>query len=292
MIVMEIHVSDFLREPEKALASAGWATRSEKSGAELEPTKDEIKKMVNYSKDMKLSSVLNIPFFVFSVKDVSRAFTHQWVRYRMAAHMQQSLRYVNISTGNDDWFVVPPSVSMKGADSVVEYVNSQLNSASSYRSLVKSKVPVEDARFALPIGTKTHITTAMNAEELMHVIAQRCCMDAQWEIRTVSYALMAAGLMISPMIFEGTGAHCISEGKCRGSGKGKCMSYAEEMAKKMRKVAKKKEGAFRKKDGEWLDVDLTKELGFEADRELKKEVAEKLGREINLDMPVVLRIRK
>jgi thymidylate synthase (FAD) len=289
---MEILLLNYLKDADRLLAAAGWATRSEKCGAEYEPSEKEVRDMVKYSKEMKLSSVLDIPFFVFSIKDVSRAFTHQWVRYRIAAHMQQSLRFVNISTDTVDWFVVPPMISKKGAHAVGDYIKNQQNSARTYKSLIDANVPIEDARFALPIGTKTHITTAMNGEELLHVFNQRCCVDSQWEIRTVSYALLAAGIIIAPLLFEGAGPHCIAEGACRGSKKGKCKEYAEGIISKIKPVTEAKRHEYEKMSSGWLEVDLTDILGYKAPPELKGGVKEKFGGEGGLDVPVILKIKK
>lgn len=289
---MELLMLNYLRDADRLLAAAGWATRSEKCGAEYEPSGKEVSNMVKYAKDMKLSSVLDIPFFVFSMKDVSRAFTHQWVRYRIAAHMQQSLRFVKIATDDLDWFVVPPAVSGKGKGAVIDYVKNQINCAESYRKLIGHNIPIEDARFALPIGTKTHITTAMNGEELLHVLSQRCCVDAQWEIRAVSYALLAAGLIIAPVLFDGAGPHCTAEGICRGTGKGRCKKDAEEIAGKIKNTIDGKNREYEKMKSGWMEIDLTDILGYTAPEHLRQEVAKELGREVGLDYPVILKIKK
>ncbi len=289
---MEILLMNYLRDPERTLGGAAWATTTEQAGAEFEPTDRQVQDMISYAKSMKLSSVMDIPFFVFSFKDVSRAFTHQWVRYRIAAHMQQSLRYTKISTDNCSWFQVPPEISKKGAEPIIEYVRSQTNAAKTYESLVKKGIPAEDARFALPIGVKTHITTGMNAEELMHVMAQRCCRDAQWEIRTGAYALYCMGMILAPNIFKGSGAHCVSEDICRGRGKGRCKPYAEDMIKRMDKKAEEHREEFRSMKKGWVDVNLSRDLGHIVPDDVKTEVNEAIGSEVSVDLPVVLKLRK
>ena len=289
---MEVLMLDHLKDSERLLAAAGLATRSERCGAEYEPTDKEVRYIVKYCKDMKHSSVLDIPFFVFSIKDVSRAFTHQWVRYRVAAHLQQSLRYVNVSTDSFSWFVVPPMVSKKGTGAVIDYIGSQHNAAESYRKLVDAGVPIEDARFALPIGTKTHITTAMNGEELLHVFNQRCCTDAQWEIRAVSYALLAAGMIIAPTLFDDGGPHCIGDGACRGSGKGKCKGNAVDIISRLKEAVGGKKEEYDSMEPGWLEVDLTDVLGYSAPAELKASVKQEFGLEAGLDVPVILKIKK
>jgi len=289
---MELLLFNYLKNPERTLAAAAWATTTEQAGAEFEPTDKQVADMISYSKKMKLSSVMNIPFFVFSFKDVSRAFTHQWVRYRIAAHMQQSLRYTKISTNNYSWLQVPPEISKKGAGLVTEYVKSQLNAARTYESLVSKGVPPEDARFALPIGVKTHLTTAMNAEEMMHVMAQRCCLDAQWEIRTGTYALYCMGMVLAPRIFEGAGAHCISEGICRGRGNYKCKPDAKALIEKMNKAADENREKFKALKKGWIDIDLTEQLGYRVPDDVRTEVNETIGGQVELDLPVILKLRK
>jgi thymidylate synthase (FAD) len=289
---MEILLMNYLREPEKTLGGAAWATTTEQAGAEFEPTEKQVSEMINYTKSMKLSSVLDIPFFVFSMKDISRAFTHQWVRYRIAAHMQQSLRYTKVSTDSFDWFQMPPEISKKGSEAVIEYVKSQLRAAETYESLVKRGVPTEDARFALPIGVKTHITTGMNAEELLHVMAQRCCLDAQWEIRSVAYALYAMGMFVAPRIFRGAGAHCVSEGVCRGRGRDKCRPYAKGMIRKLDALVRKNSHRYERLRKGWFELDLTSVLGYRVPDDVKEDVHEAFDADVEIDMPVTLKIKK
>jgi thymidylate synthase (FAD) len=289
---MEILLMNYLREPERTLGGAAWATTTEQAGAEFEPTEKQVSEMIKYAKTMKLSSVLDIPFFVFSVKDVSRSFTHQWVRYRIAAHMQQSLRYTKVSTDNLTWFQVPPEISKKGSEAIIEYVKSQLHAAETYEALVKRGVPAEDARFALPIGVKTHITTGMNAEELLHVMSQRCCMDAQWEIRAAAYALYAMGMLVAPRIFRGAGAHCVSEGVCRGRGKGKCKPYAQRTIRKLDALVRKNRQRHAKLKKGWFRLDLTAVLGHTVPDDVKEDVSEAFDGDVAVDLPVILRIKK
>ena len=96
---MEISMLNYLRDAERLLASAGWSTRSEKCGAEYEPVKKEIADMVKYAKNMKLSSVLDIPFYVFSIKGVSRAFTHQAAFASLPGQLPR--RSSNFGLGNE-----------------------------------------------------------------------------------------------------------------------------------------------------------------------------------------------
>jgi thymidylate synthase (FAD) len=241
---------------------------------------------------MKLSSVLNFPYYLFGFKGVSRSFTHQWVRYRLAAHMQQSLRYVEIKP-DGQWFVIPLTVLKKGSDAIVDYINHQQKSARQYLDLLKKGVPAEDARFVLPQGTETHISTAMNAEELLHVFCQRCCTEAQWEIRKGAYALATAMMLISPNIFYDLGPYCKQDGICRGGKKGACKPVAEDLLKVLKKIVDSKRDEFDALvPGDEIIIDLTEILGHRVDDKVKEEVEKKLGWKPNLDYEVKIRVVK
>jgi len=290
---MRIILLDYLENAEEIMTAGALATRSSKVAADIEPTEKQIRNMIKWTKEMKLSSVLDFSYYIISIEGVSRSFTHQWVRYRIAAHMQQSLRYVKIDVSNTDWFVVPPSITMKGAEAVIEYVKNQIEAGKTYLRLLKLGVPPEDARFALPIGVKTHLSSAFDAEEYIHILYQRLCFDAQWEIRTVAYALLLAGLIVHPHIFEGVGPSCIYEGVCRGTGKEKCKEDAVKIIKTLERVADKARYDFNKLDpGSFLKLDLTDIIGFKAPENLVSEVSERLGFPVNLDIDVVLEVKK
>ncbi|NIQ07104.1 MAG: hypothetical protein GWO20_15675, partial [Candidatus Korarchaeota archaeon] len=106
-----------------------------------------------------------------------------------------------------------------------------------YDAYLDDGIPKEDARFTLPIGTKTHISSAFNAEEYLHIITQRTCLDAQWEIRSAANAIMLAGMIVHPLIFNKAGPTCISNGICLGSKEGACKDEVEDLKKTLQEVA-------------------------------------------------------
>ena len=292
---MRIILWDYLEDAEKVMVAGAFATRSHKVAADLEVTDEQIRKMLKWTKEMKLSSVLDFGYYIVSIEGVSRSFTHQWVRYRIAAHMQQSLRYVKVDTRSVDWFVIPPEIVKKGPDVVVRYIRSALESGRMYLELISSGVPPEDARFVLPIGVKTHISSAFDPEELIHIIYQRTCFDSQWEIRAVAYALLLAGLIVHPNIFEGVGPPClfIGENICRGSRKGACKPDAERIVNGIKRLANKYRLQFDEmSQNDILRIDLTDLLGFRAPQDIVDEVTNMLGFRVNLDLEVILEVRK
>ncbi|MGQ4891293.1 MAG: FAD-dependent thymidylate synthase [Candidatus Njordarchaeia archaeon] len=290
---MRIILLDYAEEAEKLMTMGALATRSKKVSADIEPTEKQIRNMIKWTKKLQLSSVLDFSYYMFAIEGVSRSFTHQWVRYRIAAHMQQSLRYVKISVDKPDWFIVPPTITQKGVDAIITYVKNQLKAGETYLKLLEKGVPPEDARFALPIGVKTHLTSVFNAEEFIHIVKQRTCFDAQWEIRTVANVILIAGLIVHPIIFEGLGPHCIYEGVCKGIGNWTCKEDAEKVTKKVYNIAEEARKKFEKLNvGEFLKLDLTGELGFKAPAEVVEKVKEELNLPIDLDIKVVLEVKK
>jgi len=286
---MDINLLGYIPNAEKILGSAGHATSSKESGYEfyqhIKPK--EIDTMIKFAKRMKLGSVLDFPYINFCVKNCSRAATHQFVRHRMAAYMQQSLRYTEIDAelkSRDPWFVVPPTIIEKGKSSTVEYIKQQLRAGKVYNRLLKMGIPGEDSRFALPIGTKTHISAAMDTEEVLHIIYQRSCFDAQWEIRKLAYGLYALGRTVYPRIFKDTGPSCITENVCRGREKGRCKNEVKDILLKIdEEIDKRRSGG----------LDLTPILGYTAPDDLEEEVAKELGIEdINLDHKIVCHVKK
>ena len=159
-------------------------------------------------------SALEHASFTFAVDGVSRACTHQLVRHRVASYNQQSQRYVNFSHG--DSFVVPPSVAANAAAEQV-FLQAMDQAREAYDRLVelglaegRSRESVqEDARFVLPNAAETKIVVTMNARELRHFFAVRCCNRAQWEIRALAWELRGLVRQLAPALFHKSGPGCL-----------------------------------------------------------------------------------
>lgn len=156
--------------------------------------------------------------FTFSVEGVSRALTHQLVRHRLASYSQQSQRYVKAE--NFD-FIVPPSIA-KDSEANEEFLNILQNIQASYDKLlgilkknsIEGEKANQDARFVLPQAAETKIVITMNARELKHFFALRCCVRAQWEIRALADRMLNICIAELPDIFKEMGAKCETLGYC------------------------------------------------------------------------------
>jgi thymidylate synthase (FAD) len=75
-------------------------------------------------------------------------------------------------------------------------------------------IPREDARFILPTATRTNIILTMNARELLHFFALRCCQRTQWELRDVAWTMLELVKSKAPIIFSKGGPTCVQTGAC------------------------------------------------------------------------------
>ncbi len=200
---MDVKLLAWLPGGEEILAAGASSTRSGRDAYETMRNFDpNLRAFIDYAVRLHLSSVMDFPYAIVTFSDVSRVFTHQLVRHRLAAYMQQSMRFVRIPLRREKryvpWYVVPPSVA---EGDPVPFLVANERAGEAYRRLMEAGVPTEDARFILPNGVKTHITMAADAEEWMHVIRMRAHPHAQWEIRRAALATLFALSVVYPDLF-------------------------------------------------------------------------------------------
>lgn len=155
-------------------------------------------------------SVLEHASFTFGIEGISRVTTHQLVRHRIASFSQQSQRYV--SHKEDFTSIMPDSIAGNpDARQIFAFMSETVHKA--YAQLVELGIPAEDARYILPNATETKIIMTMNARELLHYFALRCCQRAQWEIRQMSVEMLRLVKQVAPVIFREAGPGCVG-GPC------------------------------------------------------------------------------
>jgi thymidylate synthase (FAD) len=156
-------------------------------------------------------SVIEHASFTFSLEGISRACSHQLVRHRLASYTQQSQRYVELQ--DPDTFAIPETIQKNPE---AQYIFQELLRAQfeTYQKLITMGIPKEDARFILPNATKTNIIVTMNARELLHFFALRCCERTQWELRAVAWEMLTLVKKKAPLIFSRAGPSCVQRGYC------------------------------------------------------------------------------
>jgi thymidylate synthase (FAD) len=156
-------------------------------------------------------SVLEHAVFTFRLRGVSRCLTHQLVRHRLASYEEVSQRYVDVWDGFH--YIVPGTIA-KDDFLLSVYKEQMTNCQQAYRNLLESGVPEEDARYVLPGSWGTDIVVTMNARELRHFFALRCCNRAQWEIRAVADRMLELVRQTEAApLFEEAGPGCV-RGQC------------------------------------------------------------------------------
>lgn len=159
----------------------------------------------------------------FAVKGVSRSCMAQITRHRHVSFDIQSMRYVSFEdvdpadVREGEMVVIPPSATdpewvgrnqqtgpvdeETAAEREALFRDTMADAYEAYSDLLDMGMPPEDARYVLPIGSKTNIVMSMNARMLMHVADMRAAADAQWEIRELTEAVLDHAAEWCPITF-------------------------------------------------------------------------------------------
>lgn len=209
---MNIELLHHTPDPERTVA---LAARLCYSPAGLDELKEkigsaDIRQFIDKIMSLGHHSVLEHASFTFGVEGISRVTSHQLVRHRVASYSQQSQRYV--SHVERFGVVTPPIITTnEEAKRIYDFTIGVVHQA--YKQLVEMGVPAEDARYLLPNATETKIIMTMNARELLHFFALRCCERAQWEIRAMAVGMLRLAKQVAPTIFRDAGPGCVA-GPC------------------------------------------------------------------------------
>lgn len=209
---MKVALLQHTPEPELTIA---LAARLCYSSADIEALKEklsgaDVKKFLDKIMSLGHQSVLEHASFTFGVDGISRVTSHQLVRHRVASFSQQSQRYVS----HKERFAVVTPDSIAGNPEHLKLFEAQVAAVhAAYAALVEAGVPAEDARYLLPNATETKIIITMNARELLHFFAVRCCERAQWEIRAMAIEMLRLVKPVAPTVFEKAGPGCLG-GPC------------------------------------------------------------------------------
>lgn len=209
---MKVILLSYTKDPEKVIAAAIRQCYSPNSAQVMKRkmTDAERAKMIKMVIGSGHTSTIEHASFTFAIEGVSRVLTHELVRHRIASYSQQSQRYIN---GKNFGYVMPPTItSKKEASKIFNDTIKELGEK--YEKLIELGIPKEDARFILPNATDVKIVVTMNARSLFNFLARRMCNRAQWEIRTMAYAMHKELIKVAPEIFKYAGPTCKTEGIC------------------------------------------------------------------------------
>lgn len=224
---MKVELLTYTPNPERLVATAARTCYSKTEPTEIYKTlkDDKIESVVRHISQTRHGTPQQHPYFSFAITGVSLSCIQQMIRYRMCTVDQMSMRYVNVSGDN---VIVPPSIlKTKNQESLIVSYNGVKDPSpfdvytkvaeatmNAYIYLVNKGIPKEDARYCLIHGTCSQLIVTMNAFEVKHVLGQRQCLRAQWEIRSVADAIAEEVKKLAPTLFENVGPMCQQLGYC------------------------------------------------------------------------------
>jgi len=111
--------------------------------------------------------------YTFLISGVTRAFTHQLVRHRVASYAQQAMQVLDVSDGPGWTYHTGPTIQAD-PDRQTVYQSVMRTIAHGYKTLVKEKgTLIEDARELLPTGIHTNIVMKVNLRVLCDILRKR-----------------------------------------------------------------------------------------------------------------------
>lgn len=178
---------------EKVIESMGRICYNSKNNISTDSSEIFIKSIIKRNH----LSVLEHASASFEISNVSRSFTHQLVRHRLASYCQLSQRYVD---QGEFKFIIPPSI-LDNLEAEILYSETMYTINETYKKLRNLGIKKEDARFILPEATETVIGITANFREWRSIFELRLTPHAQWEIRTTLLEILKELTKLSPNCF-------------------------------------------------------------------------------------------
>lgn len=136
--------------------------------------------------------------YTFLIEDVTRAFTHQFVRSRHWSFAQQTMRVLDVSEGPGWTYGTGPSIDqdnlLREYDTVMDRISE------GYKCLVKNGAKPEDARGILPTNIHTNILAKCNMRGLVELVRKRSSPRVQGEYREVLEAMKTETMRVHPWL--------------------------------------------------------------------------------------------
>ncbi len=159
-----------------------------------------------------LGGPLEMINFVFGFEGVTRAFTHQMVRTRLASYMQQSQRFTDF---DGDLHVKIPDSIKEDSRAEIRWKDALSKIASTCRELKTLGIPTQDIRGLYPTNIKTNIIQSIDYNALRRMMSHRLCTQAQQgEWAPVASQIKQIVTNYDPILGEGLVAACKLNGRC------------------------------------------------------------------------------
>lgn len=132
--------------------------------------------------------------YKFLINDVTRGFTHQFVRTRTGSYAQQTMRVLNV----DGWTYGTGPTVQDDAQRRERYDACMKGVSEAYNELIAMGAKIEDARGVLPTNIHTNIVAKFDLRTLADTMRKRASSRTQGEYRAVMDAMKAEVLRVHP----------------------------------------------------------------------------------------------
>ena len=139
--------------------------------------------------------------YTYIIEDVTRAFTHQLVRTRVASYAQQTMRVLPM----EDFEYLTPTALHRDevpTTATIVYEQTMEKIQGAYNTLMQMGVMPENARGILPTNILTNITMSANLRTIVELVRKRSNPRVQGEYREFIEKLQSAVQDVHPFTVE------------------------------------------------------------------------------------------
>ncbi len=146
--------------------------------------------------------------YTFKISEVTRAFTHQFVRTRSNSYAQEAQRVVDLSSSS--WLTPPSLDDILGG----EFNSIMANAIKGYKKLKDAGVASQDARGVIPTNVHTSIMVKVNLRSLSDMALVRLCTRTQGEYQDVFRLMRKEVIKVHPWAEDFINVWCVQHGTC------------------------------------------------------------------------------
>ena len=166
-----------------------------------------------------LGGPLEMINFTFGFEGVTRAFTHQMVRTRLASYMQQSQRFTEFKDGlpvHKPSNIVDWAQKSEDGSTAEEVWDSAIKSVEwACAELQIMGLPTQDLRGLYPTNVTTNIIQTIDYNALRHMLSHRLCTQAQQEEwGPLARRIKELVTIYDPILGENLKPACQIKGRC------------------------------------------------------------------------------
>lgn len=202
----EVRLLSYTHEPLKVVAAAQLNMLGDMRMSLNDISEHEAEELFSDVLKTTLQGSLEAVHFYFQMKGLSRAFQQQLTRTRHSSYNIESLRFFEVSDLRNNMYVGEGPYTAAQEDMIDDLLH---EAEKTYKNLIASGVPVQDARNLLPLGTHSKIGWSVDLKTLNHMSRVRLCTQSQeGEWGKVFTQIMDELEGVHPMLADGFGPFC------------------------------------------------------------------------------------